>query len=64
MVLELMDRRLAAETVARATSSRATQTRQRQCALLTMLSSIYGAEQCTSEPLCALAVLTGRHRKN
>ena len=45
-----------------ATSSRATQTRQHHCALLTMSSSIFGAEQRISEPLSALAVLTGRHR--
>ena len=42
-----------------ATSSRATQTRQHRCALLTMSSSIFGAEQRISEPLSALAVLTG-----
>ena len=42
-----------------ATSSRATQTRQYHCALLTMSSSIFGAEQRISEPLSALAVLTG-----
>jgi len=60
---ELIDRQLASETVALATSHRATQTRQHQCALLTMSSSIFGAEQRISEPLSALAVLTGRHRK-
>ena len=46
-----------------ATSHRATQTRQHQCALLTMSSSIFGAEQHISEPLSSLAVLTGRHRE-
>ena len=39
--------------------SQATQTRQHQCALLTMSSSIFGAEQRISEPLTALAVLPG-----
>ena len=28
-----------------------------------MIPSIFGAEQCISEPLSALAVLTGRHRE-
>ena len=42
-----------------ATSFRATQTRQHQCALLTMSSSNFGAEQRIGEPLSALAVLTG-----
>ena len=46
-----------------ATSHRATQTRQHQCALLMMASSIFGAEQRIGEPLSALAVLTGRHRE-
>ena len=36
---------------------------QHHCALLTMSSSIFGAEQRISEPLSALAVLTGRHRE-
>ena len=45
-----------------ATSYRATQTRQRRCALPMMMPSIFGAEKCISEPPSALAVLTGRHR--
>ena len=62
---ELIDRQLAAETVTQAQRRlRATQTRQHHCALLTMSSSIFGAEQRISEPLSALAVLTGRHREN
>ena len=57
---ELIDRQLAAETVTQARRRfRATQTRQHHCALLTMSSSIFGAEQRISEPLSALAVLTG-----
>ena len=57
---ELIDRQLAAETVAQ-TQRRflATQTLQHHCALLTMSSSIFGAEQRISEPLSALAVLSG-----
>ena len=49
---ELIDRQLAAETVAQAQRRIATQTRQFQCALLTMSSSIFGAEQRISEPPC------------
>ena len=56
---ELIVRQLASETVALATSHRATQTRQHQCALLTMPSSIFGAERHIRELLTALAVLTG-----
>ena len=56
---ELIDRQLAPENRSSgATSHRATQTRQHQCALLTMSSSIFGTEQRISEPLSALAVLT------
>ena len=63
-VYELIDRQLATETVTQAQRRfRATQTRQHHCALLTMSSSIFGAEQRNSEPLSALAVLTGRHRE-
>ena len=29
-----------------------------------MASSIFGVERCISEPLSAVAVLTGRHREN
>ena len=61
---ELIDRQLATETVTQAQRRfRATQTRQHHCALLTMSSSIFGAEQRISGPLSALAVLTGRHRE-
>ena len=40
------------------------QTRQHQCALLTMSSSIFGAKRRIREPLTALAVLTGPDRRN
>ena len=33
------------------------------CTLLTMSSSIFGAERRSSEPISALAVLSGRHRE-
>ena len=38
-----------------------TRARQHLCALLMMMPSIFGTEQRISEPLSALAVLTGRH---
>ena len=55
---ELIDRQLALKP-RQAQRRLVCATRQHHCALLTMSSSIFGAEQRISEPLSALAVLSG-----